>query len=76
MRVTVEIANDIEMKKLIAFFKTMQLDSIQIVTEHTAHLPIIQKGNKRLNPKELFGIWQEEPRDIEVIRKNAWKRAG
>jgi hypothetical protein len=34
----------------------------------------VTKGNKKLDPKALFGIWAEKPRDIETIRKAGWKR--
>jgi len=36
-------------------------------------LPII-KGDKKLNPTALFGIWENKPRNIEDIRKQNWKR--
>jgi hypothetical protein len=34
----------------------------------------ITKGNKKLDPKALFGIWAAQPRDIETIRKAGWQR--
>ncbi len=74
MKVTVEISNENEMEKLFAFFKTIHLDNIEVVTEHNAEQPSIQKGDKKINPKELFGIWQNKPRDIDELRTGAWKR--
>lgn len=36
--------------------------------------PIITKGDKSIDPKALFGIWVDDPRNIEEIRKKAWRR--
>ena len=34
-------------------------------------MPII-KGDKKIDPKGLFGIWAKNPRTLESIRKEAW----
>ncbi len=34
----------------------------------------IKKGDKKLNPKALFGIWENKPRNIKDIRNQDWKR--
>lgn len=36
--------------------------------------PVITKGDKSIDPKSLFGIWADNPRNIEDIRKKAWRR--
>jgi hypothetical protein len=36
--------------------------------------PHIDRGDKSINPKDLFGIWENHPRNLEDIRKTAWKR--
>ena len=74
MRITLEITNLSEIEKLFSFFQTVKLDDIQVISEDLRLKPKIQKGNKHLNPKELFGIWKENPKNIEEIRANAWKR--
>lgn len=33
----------------------------------------LTKGDKSLNPTELFGIWKNNPRSIKIIRQQAWK---
>jgi len=33
-----------------------------------------RKGDKRLDPKALFGIWKGKPRNIWKIRQKGWKR--
>ncbi len=38
--------------------------------------PTITKGDKTLNPTELFGLWKEQPRNLADIRKKAWQRDG
>jgi hypothetical protein len=39
----------------------------------TNELPIT-KGDKKLNPTALFGIWENKPRNIQEIRQQDWKR--
>ena len=34
----------------------------------------IQKGDKTLNPTELFGIWENNPLSLQDIRKQDWQR--
>lgn len=39
----------------------------------TNELPV-KKGDKTLNPTELFGMWADKPRNLQDIRKNDWQR--
>lgn len=32
----------------------------------------ITKGDKSIDPSDLFGMWKDNPRSIETIRKKAW----
>lgn len=34
----------------------------------------ISKGNKKLSPTALFGIWEQKPRSLEELRNNNWNR--
>jgi hypothetical protein len=34
----------------------------------------ITKGDKSIDPKPLFGIWKDNPRNLEEIRKKDWTR--
>lgn len=36
--------------------------------------PKITKGDKTINPADLFGLWKEQPRNLNNIRKQAWQR--
>ena len=74
MRVTLEIADFDEMEKLLSLFRTMKLENIKIISPQDDTKPNILKGNKSLNPKELFGIWKDTPRNIEEIRAKSWDR--
>lgn len=38
--------------------------------------PKITKGDKTINPSELFGLWADQPRNLAGIRKQAWQRSG
>lgn len=74
MRVTLEIADFDEMEKLLSLFQTMKLENIKIISPKNEIKSNILKGNKTINPKELFGIWKDTPRNIEEIRTKAWDR--
>lgn len=37
-------------------------------------LPTVTHGDKSIDPNELFGLWQDAPRNLEVLRKTAWER--
>jgi len=34
----------------------------------------ITKGNKKLDPTALFGIWKNKPHNLQDIRQQDWKR--
>ncbi|RNL50226.1 hypothetical protein [Pedobacter jejuensis] len=74
MKVTLEITDFEEMEKFLSLFRTMKLENIKIISSKEDFEPEIVKGNKSLNPKELFGIWKDTPRNIEDIRAKSWHR--
>ncbi|RDC57254.1 hypothetical protein DU508_08750 [Pedobacter chinensis] len=74
MKVTLEISDFDEMEKLLSLFQIMKLDNIKIISLQNNSELNISKGNKELNPKELFGIWKDAPKSIEEIRIKSWDR--
>lgn len=55
----IEDVNSLE--SINEFVKIVQLNEKNIV-----------KGDKSINIEGLFGIWAENPRDINQIRKKVW----
>lgn len=74
MKVTLELSDESEIEKLFTIFQTLHFDKSKFSIDFNSKQPYIKKGNKNLNPKDLFGIWQNRPRNIEEIRNKAWKR--
>jgi hypothetical protein len=74
MRVTIEISNPLEMEHLLAYFRSMEVGTIEVVSSDSTTIPKIQHGDKALDPQELFGIWENNPRTIDDVRTIAWKR--
>ena len=82
MKVTVEVSSQSELEKIVQFFQTLNLDSIRIMTDSLMPKPKknkkkgmkITKGDKSIDPSDLFGMWKDNPRSIETIRKKAWQR--
>ena len=82
MKVTVEVTSQSELEKIIRFFQTLNLDNIRIVTDSLKPTPKknnknamrLTKGDKTLDPSDLFGLWKDNPKTLEDIRQKAWKR--
>jgi hypothetical protein len=75
---TAQLLNDLEqlppeaqhqVEDFIAFIKK-RYQSVE-----DKHQPEITKGDKNINPADLFGLWSEQPRNITDIRKQAWQRS-
>jgi hypothetical protein len=73
MKVTIEIDSKSELEKLSALFKSFNINTLKIVSIENSAIPVI-KGDKKIDPKSLFGIWAKHPRSLEKIRKDAWQR--
>lgn len=73
MRITIEVNNKSELEKISRLFKIFKINTVNITTadEHAADLI---KGDKKIDPSELFGIWSKKPRSIENIRKTGWQK--
>jgi hypothetical protein len=75
---TTQLLNDIEtlppeaqqkIEEIVALMKEYYLSS------KNKPQPSIIKGDKTINPDELFGLWKEQPRNLTDIRKQAWQRS-
>jgi hypothetical protein len=67
MKITIELANFLELEKLLAFIKTMDIENITIQTQPARQIPIL-KGDKTQDGKALFGIWKDNPKQLSDIR--------
>jgi hypothetical protein len=73
MRITIEIDSKTELEKLSALFETFKINTVKVISADDTDVAVT-KGDKKLDPKALFGIWADKPRDIQSIRKAAWQR--
>ncbi len=74
MTITIETSGIQEVEQLLTLLKSMNIKNISITEASVKRQPVITKGDKKLNPRELFGIWQGSPRTLEQVRSTAWKR--
>jgi hypothetical protein len=74
MTITIETSGIQEVEQLLKVLKSLNIKNISIKEASIMRKPIVTKGDKKLNPRELFGIWQSQPRTIEQVRSTAWKR--
>ena len=73
MRITIEIDSNSEMEKLSALLKTFNINTVNVTSAGEVALTVL-KGDKKIDPKSLFGIWEDQPQSIDDIRKTAWQR--
>ena len=62
---------DILKRRIQEIEKTLQYEAKKFTSQ-----PEITPGDKSIDSSDLFGIWQEQPKDLTEIRKQAWQRAG
>ena len=74
MTVTIETSGIQEVEQLLVLLKTLNIKNIKIQSSPSMPQPNITRGDKKIDPKQLFGIWKDNPRNIEQIRSTAWKR--
>ncbi len=74
MRVTIEAVNIQEVEQILLLLKNLNLKDIQVSPGPSGEHPMVTKGDKKIDPRELFGIWKNNPRSLEQIRESAWKR--
>ena len=74
MIVTIETSDIQEVEQLLIVLKSLNIKAVKVeASSSTTHLTIT-KGDKKLDPKQFWGIWKDNPRTIEQIRSTAWKR--
>lgn len=76
MKLTIEIEEPEELGKLMKWLHENDLlEQVHVETAtKPAYTPTITRGDKSINPSELQGIWKDNPRTLEEIRKAAWER--
>ena len=74
MRVTIEAIDIQEVEKILLLLKSLNLKNIEVIPGPSGQGPSITKGDKKVDPRVLFGIWKDIPRSLEAIRTTTWKR--
>lgn len=74
MTITIETSGTQEIEQVLQMLKSMNIRNINIKETSPKRQPVITKGNKKLEPRALFGIWQSSPRTLEQVRSTSWKR--
>ena len=74
MTITIETSGMQEVEQILKMLKSLNIKNINIKEASQKRSAAITKGDKRLDPRELFGIWQGNPRTLEQVRSEAWKR--
>lgn len=73
MKITIETDDQRKLETLIEWLQANKfLDEISVNVESNSAKPTITKGDKRVDPTALFGIWKDNPRTLDEIREEAW----
>lgn len=71
-QITINLPNEAEAEWLLGLLSRLQV-AFEVEPDKITE-SIIQKGDKKLEPDSLFGIWAKEPRTIEEIRAKSWPK--
>ncbi len=74
MRITIEAIDIQEVEKIIFLLKGLNIKNIEVIPGLSGQSPSITKGDKKVDPRVLFGIWKDNPKSLEAIRAANWKR--
>lgn len=74
MTITIEASGIQEIEQLLQVLKSLDIKNVNIKEVSPKRQPVITKGDKKLDPRALFGIWQGNPRTLEQVRSETWKR--
>lgn len=74
MRITIEAIDIQEVEKILFLLKGLNIKNIEVIPGPSGQGPSITKGDKKVDPSGLFGIWKNNPRSLEAIRAANWKR--
>lgn len=74
MTITIEISHVQEVEQLLQMLKSLDIEQVNITETLQKPQPVITKGDKKVDPRGLFGIWKDNPRTLEHLRAAAWKR--
>jgi len=64
VRITIEAIDIQEVEKIILLLKNLNIKNIEIIPRPSGEAPSITKGNKKVDPRALFGIWKDNPRSL------------
>lgn len=76
MRLTIETDSSQEIEMLMRLFGAVAWENINIVSPSKTKVspPNITKGDKKCNPRPLFGIWKDNPHSLTQLRSEQWNR--
>lgn len=75
MRLTIELNNLNDLEKVMQMLKSLQIQEVNVFSTNSSNeSPNIRLGDKSIDPKALFGIWEDAPRSLTEIRSKSWTR--
>lgn len=74
MKLTIDISEPAELEHLMGWLRdNNMLDRVELNEIKPVDSPFITRGDKSLDPYALDGIWKDNPRTLEEIRKASWR---
>lgn len=73
MKVTIEVEDQQKLETLMKWLRANKfIDELTVKPAKPDYSAFITKGDKSIDPTALFGIWRDNPRTPEEIRRDAW----
>ncbi len=74
MTITIDQIEPAELEHLMGWLRDNDLlDRLAVKPATPVQTPFIVKGDKTLDPYSLDGIWKDNPRTLDEIRKASWR---
>ena len=77
MKITIETTSAQEIEALMELLHRLNIKNVTVVEQQQMEESLdssISKGDKSIDPSKLFGIWKNNPRNIDEIRNDSWDR--
>lgn len=73
MKITIEVDDQQKLETLMEWLRANKfIDELSVTPTRPHYEPSITRGDKSIDPRALEGIWKDNPRTLEEIRRDAW----
>jgi hypothetical protein len=75
MQITIDVPDNLPLEFLKLRIQEIEQNLKSEAKTFAMQQAEITKGDKTIDPTDLFGLWAKQPRNLNDIRKQAWQRS-